>query len=210
MTTNKFSKEEIQELTAITLKHYDTSARGFWEGTKDHDVTQNYAAFLGAMPSRTGLKILDFGSGPGRDTLYFKNAGHLPTALDGSAAFCEMAATLSGCPVLHQNFVELNLPAEYFDGIFANASLFHVPSQELPRVLGELRAALVPQGVLFSSNPRGDAEGWSGDRFGNYMEWDVYEKILRQAGFTALHHYYRPSGLPCSQQPWLAVVARRD
>lgn len=205
-----FSLEEIKSLTEVTVQHYDSSAQSFWEGTKDHDVTQNYAAFLGAMPARQGLKILDFGSGPGRDTLYFKNAGHLPTALDGSAAFCEMAAALSGCPVLCQNFVSLNLPPETFDGIFANASLFHVPSQELPRVLKELRAALVPGGVLFSSNPRGSAEGWSGNRFGNYMEMEVYENFLRDAGFTPLLHYYRPDGLPRSQQPWLAVVARRD
>ncbi len=206
----KFSPEEIKSLTELTVQHYDSSAHSFWEGTKDHDVTQNYAAFLNALPARPGLKILDFGSGPGRDTLYFKSVGHFPTALDGSAAFCAMAMALSGCPVLNQNFVALDLPAETFDGIFANASLFHVPSQELPRVLKELRAALVPNGILFSSNPRGAEEGWSGNRFGNYMEIDVYEKILREAGFTLLLHYYRPDGLARPQQPWLAVVARRD
>lgn len=162
------------------------------------------------MPATKGLKILDFGSGPGRDTLYFKNAGHQPTALDGSAAFCEMAKALTGCPVLHQNFLELDLPVGYFDGVFANASLFHVPSQELPRVLKELKTAMVPNGVLFSSNPRGNGEGWSGERYGTYMEWEVYEEVLKHAGFTVLHHYYRPPGLPRSQQPWLAVVARAE
>ncbi len=65
-----------------------------------------------------------------------------------------MARAQSGCEVFHQDFLAMNFPERRFDGVFANAALFHVPSQELPRVLGELRAALKPRGVLFSSNPR--------------------------------------------------------
>ena len=70
-----------------------------------------------------------------------------------------MARKNSGCTVLHQNFLELELPTAAFDGIFANASLFHIPSQEIIRVLQELRMALVPDGILFSSNPRGSSVG---------------------------------------------------
>ena len=59
----------------------------------------------------------------------------------------------------------MNLPPHHFDGVFANAALFHVPGQELPRVLRELADTLKPSGVLFSSNPRGrNHEGWSGGR----------------------------------------------
>lgn len=198
----------METITSTTLQHYETSARAFWEGTKDHDVTQNYQALLDALPARKGLRILDFGCGPGRDLVYFKSAGHEPVGLDGSAAFCEMAEKLSGCPILHQNFLELRLEPASFDGVFANASLFHIPKQELPRVLRDLITALVPGGILFSSNPRGNAEGWSGARYGNYMEFEQYEPILNEAGFTVLHHYYRPSNLPLAQQPWLAVVSR--
>jgi SAM-dependent methyltransferase len=58
---------------------------------------------------------------------------------------------------------------DYFDGIYANASLFHVPSAALPQVLSDLHAALKTGGVLFSSNPRGDnREGWNGPRYGSY------------------------------------------
>ncbi len=60
----------------------------------------------------------------------------------------------------------MQLPEGRFDGVFANASLFHVPSQELPRVLLELCMTLKPRGVLFSSNPRGnDEEGLCDDRY---------------------------------------------
>jgi SAM-dependent methyltransferase len=91
--------------------------------------------------------------------------------------------------------------------VFANASLFHVPSQELPRVLRELRDALRPGGVLFASNPRGaDKEGWSGERYGAYYEHDTWRSFVEAAGFRELEHYYRPPGRPRDEQPWLATV----
>ena len=206
--TKQLRPADLSEITSLTLGHYEGNALGFWEGTKDHDVSQNYTALLNALPSRLGMKILDFGCGPGRDLMYFKSQGHFPTGLDGSRKFCDMARATSGCDVLQQNFLSLELPPGAFDGIFANASLFHVPKQELVRVLRELHSTLVAGGIFFSSNPRGSHEGWSGDRYGNYMELDEYRTFLEEAGFSPMNHYFRPHGLPCSQQPWLAVVSQ--
>jgi len=120
-----------------------------------------------------------------------------------------MGQALSGCPFLHQQFLSLSLTEQAFDGIFANASLFHVPSRELPRVLGQLRQALRPGGILFSSNPRGNEEIWYGQRYGHYMEFDVSAAFLQEAGFEVIDHYYRPAGKPRQEQPWLAIVSRR-
>jgi SAM-dependent methyltransferase len=121
-----------------------------------------------------------------------------------------MARAASGCTVWQQDFLALDLPAAFFDGVFANASLFHVPARELPRVLGELRAALRPRGVLFSSNPRGEnEEGWNRGRYGAYHDLATWRRYLDAAGFSELEHYYRPPGLPRAQQPWLASVWRR-
>jgi len=102
------------------------------------------------------------------------------------------------------------LPPARFDGVFANASLFHVPSRELPRVLGQLHATLKPGGVLFSSNPRGEnQEGWNHGRYGAYHDLEGWRRMLTAAGFSELDHYYRPAGLPRDQQPWLATVWRK-
>jgi SAM-dependent methyltransferase len=208
-----FLKEErdLELISVRTISHYDSNAESFWEGTRGHDVSQNYQALLKALPSDRLLKILDLGCGPGRDLKYFKSLGHEVIGLEGSPRLCEMARVYAGCEVWRQDFLRMRLPDEAFDGIFANASLFHVPSQELERVLRELAHSLKPRGVLFSSNPRGSGEGWSGDaRYANYMELASYQGYLQRAGFTVLEHYYRPAGLPREKQPWLAVVSRKS
>jgi SAM-dependent methyltransferase len=156
------------------------------------------------------LVLLDLGCGPGRDLAYFRSLGHEAVGLDGTASFVEMARAATGCEVLHQSFLALSLPAARFHGVFANASLFHVPTQELPRVLGELRDALVDDGVLFSSNPHGqDTEGFVGARYGAYHTLESWRAHVTAAGFTEIEHYYRPEGKPRSEQPWLATVWRK-
>jgi len=84
-----------------------------------------------------------------------------------------------------------------------------VPSAELKAVLDNLYESLRAGGVLFTSNPRGRAEGWNGERYGHYMELDVSTRYLQESGFHILNHYYRPQGLPVEQQPWLAIVSQR-
>jgi len=195
---------------ALTINHYENSAESFWQGTKDHDVTQNITAFLDALPKNRPLDILDFGCGPGRDLHHFKSLGHKPVGLDGSKKFCTMASKYSGCETLNQTFTSINLPAESFDGVFANASLFHVPRAELHKVLLRLHDCLQPNGVLFTSNPRGNSEAVKGQRYGHYLELETSEKFFQNAGFKVLSHYYRPTGKPIEQQPWLAIVSRKN
>jgi SAM-dependent methyltransferase len=204
------SPKDLAVVAAETIAHYDERAEAFWEGTRDHDVSQNIAALLRHVRGEAPLRILDFGCGPGRDLAKFRALGHNPIGVEGSPALAAMAREHSGCEVWEQNFLALDLPAEYFDGIFANASLFHVPRRELPRVLGELRAALRPGGVLFSSNPRGNnEEGWANGRYGVWHDLPSWRAFLEAAAFQELEHYYRPSGRPIEQQPWLASVWRK-
>lgn len=203
-------KDTLRRISEYTLAHYNDHADHFKEGTKDHDVSQNIAALLRYIETSAPYTLLDFGCGPGRDLQTFTSFGHHVIGLDGSARFVEMARSSSGCEVWLQDFLSLDLPAQHFDGIFANASLFHIPTDELPRVLNELRAALKPAGVLFSSNPRGrNQEGWNGQRYGVYHDLESWRYLMTDAGFHELEHYYRPPGLPREQQPWLASVWRK-
>ncbi|MGQ0509435.1 MAG: class I SAM-dependent methyltransferase [Betaproteobacteria bacterium] len=208
---SRLDPAELARISAATLEHYERRAEDFRSGTKDHDVSQNIAALLRHIEGVPPFTILDFGCGPGRDLKALTALGHVAVGLDGSESFASMARADSGCEVLRQDFLALDLPAGRFDGIFANASLFHVPSQELTRVLRELSAALKPRGVLFSSIPRGEnQEGWNRGRYGVYHDLEQWRRFMTGAGFEELEHYYRPAGLPWEEQPWLASVWRRQ
>ena len=202
--------DDFHDIARRTLAHYERNAQGFFAGTIDHDVSQNIRALLDALAVPAPAAILDLGCGPGRDLKTFSDLGHRAVGLDGSAEFVTMARAYSGCEVWQQNFLDLALPAAAFDGIYANASLFHVPRAFLDKVLAELFAALKPGGVLFSSNPRGaNEEGWNGPRYGSFHDYPAWERYVVGAGFLPLHHYYRPEGVPREQQPWLASVWRK-
>ena len=201
---------DAREAAAVTLAEYDRIAAAYRRGTADHDVSQNIAALLDEIEGEAPHVILDLGCGPGRDLRRFAELGHEAVGLDGVAAFVAMARAATGCEVLHQDFLTLDLPPARFDGIFANASLFHVPSSQLGRVLRELAASLKPGGVLFCSNPRGrNEEGWAGGRYGCFHDLETWRAYVEAAGFRELRHYYRPPGRPRAQQPWLATVWRK-
>ena len=172
-------------------------------------MSQNIGELLRHLEGAPPFTILDLGCGPGRDLKALSALGHVAVGLEGAPSFAAMARAHSGCEVLEQDFLRLDLPDNHFDGVFANAALFHVPSQELSRVLRELHATLKPRGVLFSSNPHGhNEEGWNRGRYGAFYDLETWRRYMSAAGFDELTHYYRPAGRPRAQQPWLASVWR--
>jgi SAM-dependent methyltransferase len=202
--------DDLAAISARTLDDYNRQAAAFRDATRDHDVRQNLDALLGRIEGNPPFTILDFGCGPGRDLRALTALGHVAVGLDGAPNFVAMARDLSGCEVWQQDFLALALPQARFDGIFANASMQHVPRAELARVLRELRDALKPRGVFFASTPHGhDEEGWNRGRYGTYHDPRTWSTYVSAAGFELLDEYYRPAGLPRERQPWLATVWRR-
>lgn len=201
----------MEQHEQVTIAQYQAEADSFKAGTWDHDVSQNRDALLAALPKNPG-KILDLGCGPGRDLVAFKAQNQTVIGLDATPAFVEMARA-RGCEVWQQSFLSLNLPRDCFDGIFANASLIHVPRAEMVRVLQDLWRSLILNGVLLMSMGRGDWEGYtartSGHRYVVAWEYETLAPCLEQAGFTIINHYYRPPGLPRQEQSWLVIVAKK-
>src|SRR5215210_3366846 len=113
-TRNPRDAEDVRCLGETTIAFYDRFARAFWNGTRDHDVSQNYAALLDAIEGDPPHCILDLGCGPGRDLGYFRSLGHEAIGLDGSSQFIAMARAHSGCEVLHQDFLAMQLPESRF------------------------------------------------------------------------------------------------
>ena len=202
--------ETPEALLRRTLAFYESNAEAFRAGTCDHDVSQNIEALLSAIEGAPPFSILDFGCGPGRDLAAFRARGHEAVGLDACEAFARMAEAELGAEVWVQDFLALDLPPERFDGIFANAALFHVPAERIANVLGRLRASLRPRGVLFSSNPRGnDEQGFAQGRFACFWSEETWCRLVSEAGFEEITRYWRPPGRPRPQQPWFATVWRK-
>jgi 2-polyprenyl-3-methyl-5-hydroxy-6-metoxy-1,4-benzoquinol methylase len=196
----------------ITIAEYQNTAEDYRVGTWHHDVSQNRDALIGAMNRPKG-RILDLGCGPGRDLVAFQEMGYEVTGLDATPAFVEMAKQIAGCEVWQQSFLSLNLPKNTFDGIFANASLIHVPNVEMLGVLQNLHQALSENGVLLMSMVRGNHEGYSerpsGFRYVTGWEYETLTPKLETAKFQIVNHYYRPQGTPIEECSWLVMVAQK-
>lgn len=207
-----------------TIEDYNRVAREFDDGNKNHDVSQNLEALLKPLLPAEGepfkpLDILDVGCAGGRDLVELTRRGHRAVGLEGAPAFCALAREkVPQCEVWEQDLTALNLPADRFDGVFANAVLFHVPSESLDGVLAQIWQSLRPGGVLFVSNAHGfgeDKEGWTNGRTPGTRSWvcwlskESWVKRCQNAGFELLDLYYRPPGRPREQQPFLATVWRR-
>jgi SAM-dependent methyltransferase len=124
--TMKLNSRDLKSIAVLTLQHYNEHAEDFLRGTRDHDVSQNIAALLQYIDCKRPSTILDFGCGPGRDLKAFGELGHIAVGLEGSTRLAAMARATSGFEVWEQDFLTLDLPNNRFDGVFANAALFHV------------------------------------------------------------------------------------
>ncbi len=191
-----------------TLSYYESHAHRFFEDTRNVDMTSLYGPFLSLLPE--GGRVLDAGCGSGRDSLAFLERGYEVTALDASGAMAELASRYIGRPVLRLSFDEVGFE-DRFDGVWACASLLHVPRRRMPEVLGCLARSLKPGGVMYASFRYGDGESVREGRLFN----DYREGTLRLALRTcpdlepvALWHTHdlRPGR---SDTIWLNVLLRK-
>ena len=158
-----------------TIRYYDDHADQYVQDTVGVEMQSLYAPFLELISP--GRKILDAGCGSGRDSKAFKDRGFVVTAIDASENMANHASQLLEQPV---NFVRLQDVAfiSEFDGIWASASLLHVPRLELDDVLLLLIRALKPNGVCFLSFKEGDGERQDGGRYFNDLQLESLERLL--------------------------------
>ena len=188
-----------------TINFYEKNAEAYAALTVKADMSRAYEKFLAYLS--LGAKVLDAGCGSGRDSLFFMRQGYRVTMLDASAAMCRCAEKLTGQKALHKTFAEIIFEKQ-FDGIWANASLLHVPEQELEKVLKILHRALKDDGVLYASWKYGEAERRDGERFYCDMTEEKLKKLLRRTGcFVCKEVWVSEDVLPLHrEQRWLNVV----
>ena len=142
-------------MSHLNIEYYRRNAEAFFGDTVKVDMTPLYQRFLPRLLHRAA--ILDAGCGSGRDASAFARLGHSVTAFDASPALISLAESVLDQPVQCLRFQDITWQKQ-FDGIWACASLLHVPAAELPDVMERLCAALKPGGVLYASFKYGSGE----------------------------------------------------
>ena len=162
-----------------TISYYNTNACRFTSDTLDVEFSDIQDSFLALLPP--GSLILDFGCGSGRDSRYFLQKGYEVEACDGSEEMVKAAAQNAGIPVKKMLFSELDEENRY-DGIFACASILHVPSKELPDIITRMKKAVKTGGILYISFKYGTFEGIRNGRYFTDLTEESLQTILDEVG----------------------------
>lgn len=191
-----------------TINYYNNNAKNFSDNTQNADMGLIQDKFLELLNS--GAHILDFGCGSGRDTKYFLKNGYHVTAMDGSEELCRLAGAFTGIAVKKRMFQELE-DVNVYDGIWACASILHLPRTELLPVIKKMCAALKENGVIYASFKYGSFEGERGGRFftdfteADFKEFisDIQELKIEEAWITG---DVRPGR---DHEKWLNLLLRK-
>lgn len=182
---------------------YDTDPEGYFDATFGGDMSDARGRFASRL--KPGSRILDLGCGSCRDTVAFREMGFDVLPADASEGMRRVVRERLGIEVMSLRFEELESDAE-FDGVWACASLLHVPSAELPDILARIHAALRPGGVFFCCFKSGAFEGIRDGRFYRDLTSEALEKVLADAGF-AIEESWTSEGVGCT---WSNAISRLE
>ena len=182
-----------RSVVGCNRKFYDTNARAYCRTTQDADMTSLHMRFASRVPANG--TVLDAGCGSGRDSLVFKKLGLNVTAIDASPEMVSFARK-RGVRAKVSLFQKLSIQS-HFDGIWASATLLHIPHRELHDVLTRFRCALKPDGVIFVSLKEGTGERIEADgRFFSYFTVSAFREQARRAGFNVLEETKSAPSVP--------------
>lgn len=190
-----------------TLNYYNQNADSFIEGTVSVNFKKVQDKFLQML---SGKKILDFGCGSGRDTMYFLKSGFDVTATDGSEELCKYASEYTGIQVKQMLFQDLD-EVDYYDGIWACSSILHLSKNELRIVMNKMSRALKSGGIIYTSFKYGNFEGERNGRFFTDFTIDEFTDFVKDVKEMAIEEYWitgdvRPGR---GDERWLNLILRK-
>lgn len=190
----------------MSISYYDDNAFDFFIDTFTLDMSHLYSTFLNLIPD--GGRILDVGCGSGRDSLSFASMGYEVTGFDGSEEMVKLARTATTLPILHCQFHEFD-SKQHFDGIWACASLLHVPAAELGATLSHLASFLRTQGVFYLSVKLGQGESVVGQRLFTNQDIRSLESIIEPLPLDFLICWLTGDVRSGNKQQWLNVILKK-
>ncbi|MBQ8666239.1 MAG: class I SAM-dependent methyltransferase [Lachnospiraceae bacterium] len=191
----------------MTIEYYENNAETFVDGTIDVEFTEVQDRFLSYLPEAGS--ILDFGCGSGRDTKYFISQGFSVDAVDGSPKLCKKAKKNTGINIRQMMFSDLNENGKY-NGIWACASILHLPKKELEDVFVKIIMALKPGGYIYSSFKYGEFEGYRNERyFTDFTTESLNEFLKKFPELTVIEEWITSDVRPGRQdEKWLNVILK--
>jgi 2-polyprenyl-3-methyl-5-hydroxy-6-metoxy-1,4-benzoquinol methylase len=190
-----------------SIEYYNQNASDYFERTVDIDLQENWDRFTELLPE--GGNVLDLGCGSGRDSEYFISRGFDVTAMDASEEMCDLASIHIGQDVLKLTFDEIDFD-EVFDGIWACASLLHVPANHMDVIMDKVVKSLKNKGVLFMSFYYGDYEGERNGRYyTDYRTKAIKELIARHDELELIEVWKDEVSGPDYDKTWICVLARK-
>jgi len=192
-----------------TIQFYNDHAADFVANTLHADMSSLYAPFLALLPP--GARILDAGCGSGRDSLYFQQHGYAVTAFDAAEEMVGHAAALTGLPVLRKTFAEIDFDAA-FDGVWACASLLHVPRAALDDAIARLARALAPGGIFYLSFKYGDGERFTDGRNFTFCTEATFATMLAAHPALAPLQVWKTADVRPGREnyAWLNALVKKD
>lgn len=191
-----------------TLKYYNKNAQSFASGTVSVKFTEVQDKFLEKL--NPDAYILDFGCGAGRDTKYFLSRGYQIDAIDGSEQLCRIASKYTGIKVRQMLFQELD-EKEKYDGIWACASILHLPKKQLREVLENMYAALKSEGWIYTSFKYGKFEGERNGRYFTDFTTDTFKEFIHDMhGLKIEEHWITGDVRPGrGEEKWLNLLLQK-
>ncbi|SDB53994.1 bifunctional 2-polyprenyl-6-hydroxyphenol methylase/3-demethylubiquinol 3-O-methyltransferase UbiG [Butyrivibrio sp. INlla16] len=189
------------------VEYYNNNADSFFQGSVNADMSGVRNSFLSYIPD--GGKILDAGCGSGRDSKAFTDAGYEVVSFDASEEMCKRASEYIGQKVLNMRFEDMEFSDE-FDGIWACASLLHVPIEVLSDVMNKMHKALKSSGYIYASFKYGEGIKLRGDRrFCDFSESSVIP-VFEDAGFEIVSNIVGTDSRPGrEEEKWVNVIGKR-
>ena len=192
-----------------TLDYYNQNADTFFAGTVSVDFKQTQNKFLHFL--NEGAYILDFGCGSGRDTKYFLETGMKVDAIDGSEEMCRIASEYTGIEVQQMLFQELDVHDQY-DGIWACASILHLPKNDLKIVLQKMAAALKKYGIIYTSFKHGEFEGERNGRYFTDFTIDTFQAFIQDIEGLQIKEDWMTGDvrLGRGEERWLNLILQKN
>lgn len=189
------------------IKYYNDNAKEFFNSTFGADMSETIDRFLKYL--NKGDRILDFGCGSGRDSKTFIEKGFSVVAMDGSEKLCQLARTILGPAVLHMRFEEIMWDND-FDGVWACASLLHVPKQQMDEIVNKLYKSLKDNGVLYCSFKLGTDERETNER--SFSDYDMQSllSLLQSHDFEVLELFITGDvRSDRKNEKWINAIAKK-